>query len=418
MSKSIGWGRYRTETYPQSPAAGGGGGAALVPLSRQRFIDGDTTQLGLNGSIAEPFKTIMGADGFMATRAADAAIATDNSLNNFVGWMMPALGGYVENVAFPPYAATELRADSFSGSTAGGVTITGDVRWDNVAGPQTPAGAGALLHNVSVSGSFTVTDDVDAPISNVVFGGDELSLFDVILGGGFVSSGTTKLQSALFLNAQIGGGIQAGTGVADATVAAFHCVVSGSVQARQLQAVDCFIASAAIACRDGALFQDCEFSPGSTPALGVSNAVANFDGQSWMSFMEAGGTRGAGTAVLVVGGYNGASVEGLALTGAATTVTLDGTGAVTAGYTGENSGNHYTSTNDTPTSVTLETDGALIGDTMLITKGTFGANALAVINGGAGAGTIGTVPTLARGFVLARFNGTNWIFAEGGSLLA
>jgi hypothetical protein len=122
--------------------------------------------------------------------------------------------------------------------------------------------------------------------------------------------------------------------------------------------------------------------------------------------------------VLVVGGYSGASVEGAALAAASTSVSLNGTGA-TAGFTGENSGNHYSTASVTPTSVTLLTGGGeLEGDTLLISRTASVAADLAVVNGGVGAGTIGTIPTGTRGFVLARFDGTNWVFAEGGSLAA
>jgi hypothetical protein len=79
--------------------------------------------------------------------------------------------------------------------------------------------------------------------------------------------------------------------------------------------------------------------------------------------------------------------------------------------------NHYSTSNGTPTTVTLKTGGGeLPGDTILITKTDLGANVLAVKNNAAV--TIGTIPTNERGFVLARFNGSDWVFAEGGSLSA
>jgi hypothetical protein len=121
--------------------------------------------------------------------------------------------------------------------------------------------------------------------------------------------------------------------------------------------------------------------------------------------------------VLVVGGYLAGAVEGAALAAASTSVALNGTGA-TAGFTGSNSGNHYATASVTPTTVTLLTAGALVGDTMMITRTAVVAANLAVVNGGAGAGTIGTIPTGTKGFVLARFDGTNWVFTSGGSLAA
>jgi hypothetical protein len=44
------------------------------------------------------------------------------------------------------------------------------------------------------------------------------------------------------------------------------------------------------------------------------------------------------------------------------------------------------------------------------------AFAVTVVNGGAGAGTLGVIPSGAKGFVEAQYDGTNWIFSAGGSL--
>src|SRR5258708_4345533 len=199
MSSVIGHGRYARWTYPQSPGAAGGGGAAIAPLSRQRFIDGDTMQLGLDGSVAEPFKTISGPTGFMASRT---NASTPDATANYVGWVMPALAGYVENVSFPPYVSTELRADSIS--LADGTFLTGNVTWTNI-GPQPNAATVAIvaMHNMSVTGNFTVTDDAGAPTSIVLFSGDEIGGGTVEILGIFESSTTTKLQTVIFTNVEL-----------------------------------------------------------------------------------------------------------------------------------------------------------------------------------------------------------------------
>ena len=136
-----------------------------------------------------------------------------------------------------------------------------------------------------------------------------------------------------------------------------------------------------------------------------------------MSFVGAGGDRGT-TPVLVVGGYSGGAVEGGAITsGATASVSLDGSGSPTipAG------GNHYSTAANisAATSVTLLTGGALPGDTILISKSDLGAGVLTVLASD-GLTVIGQIPTLSRGFVLARFDvdTSDWVFAEGGSLLA
>jgi hypothetical protein len=383
-------------------------------LSRQRFIDGGTTQTGLTGSVADPYATIA---QFTAARG-NASVADASS--NFVGWLTPALNGYTEDVAFPAYASTELRADSVPLNSGTGTFVTGNVTWVNIAGAFAAAPtASVVMHNVGITGNFTVTDDVNAPTSSVIFGGDEMEQTSATIGGTFTSDTCTKLELVSFLNTVIAGGINAGTGSGTSpSVVISNSICAGPVTAGLLKARDTVFATDSITLSTPgvALFLGCQFQSEAT--LLTCFAGATFDGVSWANFVSVGATRSAGTIVLVLGGYNNGSVEGAALTGASTSVSLNGTGA-TAGFTGSDSGNHYTCNSATPTSVTLLTGGGEFpGDTIRITKRNLGANALAVINGGSGAGTVGTVPANARGSVLARFDGTNWVFVEGGSMLA
>jgi len=334
---------------------------------------------------------------------------------NFVGWVMPTLLGYVGDVSFPAYASTELRADSltFIGGTS--TAITGNVTWANVAGAFTAAAALVAMHNLSVSGNFTVTDDANAPVSAIVFSGDESNV-SAALSGQFIANTTQKLASATFLNIGVGG-IDAGTADTSAAVVLDNSICLGSVLANNLEAFDSTIDASAITVNavSAPAFFDCRFTQGSSPALTAAGG-ATFDGASWRSFSEAQGTRAVGTIVLVVGGYSGAAVEGAALTVASTDVSLNGTGA-TAGFTGENSGNHYSTSNGTPTTVNLKTGGGEFpGDTILITKTDLGSNALAVKNN-LGV-TLATIPANGRGFVLAQFQTGDWVLAECGSVAA
>lgn len=413
MSRVLGRGRYIYGTYPTGAGGGGGAGASAVPLSRQRFIDGDTAQSGLNGAAAEPFATI---GQFTTARDADnVSIAAATS--NFVGWIMPKIGGYTEDIAFPAYASTELRADSVS--LVGGTVVTGNATWANSGGDFAASAAVVALHNVTVSGDFTVTDDGGAPNSVVIIGGDESS--SAVIGGDFNSSTTTHLASVAFMNAQCLGDLTAGIATTSAQVGLTDSSVIGSISANALVCQRSNLQSPAIGVRDGgggAVFLSTTFLGACVlkSVLSGGAGVASFDGPSWSSFREKGGTRFTGTAVLVKGGYSGGAVEGAALTAASTSVSLNGTGA-TAGFTGENSGNHYTTSNGTPTTVTLKTGGGeLPGDTILITKTDLGANVVAVKNNAGG--QIASIPTLAKGFVLAQFNGSDWVFASGGSMLA
>ncbi len=408
MPSVLGHGRYARWVYPQSPGAAGGGQAVVAPLSRQRFIDGDTTQLGLDGSVANPFQTIA---QFMTSRT---NASTPDATANYVGWVMPALAGYVENVSFPPYVSTELRADSVSFTA--GTFITGNVTWNNT-GPQPNAAAVSVvsMHNISVSGTFTVTDDAGAPPSIVLFGGDEVGEEGVQIQGLFDSSGATNnLQTAIFTNALLAGGITTATGLTIVVLADSICF--GSITAKILEAQDSEFSTTSITCSSFAEFLGSQWQ--TATVLDCPNTV--FDSTSWHSFLGAGGTRAVGTVVLVEGGYSGAGVEGANLLsdGSTTGVSLNGTGA-SVGYSGEHSGNHYqiVGLSMAGGAVVLQTGGGeKPGDTILITKPDFAAQAYAVKNNAAV--TIATIPTLAQGFVLARFNGSDWVFEEGGSLLA
>ena len=66
---------------------------------------------------------------------------------------------------------------------------------------------------------------------------------------------------------------------------------------------------------------------------------------------------------------------------------------------------------------TLGTTGAVAGDQITITRLDTTANTITVVNGGAGAGTLATLPVSTTGFVKAQFDGTNWALREIGKQL-
>jgi len=409
-------GQRRGEVYP-SAGGQGGGAAASVPLSRQRFIDGDTVQGGLNGAANQPFKTIA---QFIASRT-NASVADASA--NYVGWVTPCLAGYVENVSFPAYACTELRADSLQQNGVG-TGITGNVTWTNTAGAHAASPATAGLHNITVSGGVTITDDVDAPSSSFFFGGDEITDSSAAIGGGIDTHTCTHLSSVELTNAVVIGDINCGVTADSATLLSTNSEIGGNVTAKSLLAINSAIGSAAITVKsDGfASFVDSSFVGGWNTVL-TAVGGAFFDGPSWQSFIEAGGTRSpagdTGTPVLVVGGNSGAEVEGASTSGGSGTfdLSLNGTGA-TVGYRGSNSGNHYAfSAQAGDATAHLKTGGGeKVGDTMLITKSDLAAHALTVTNNASV--TIAVIPSGSRGFVEALFNGTDWVFLKGGSLAA
>lgn len=97
----------------------------------------------------------------------------------------------------------------------------------------------------------------------------------------------------------------------------------------------------------------------------------------------------------------GAPTIGTALTDTATT-TVQRSGRVTrfllAGTMSQNE------------TVTLGTTGAVIGDVIRIVRTSTSAFTLAVVNGGAGAGTIETLIASKVGFSQSYFDGTNWLY--------
>jgi len=286
--------------------------------------------------------------------------------------------------------------------------------WDNTVPGLFSGAAIATLHNIQVSGSFTVLDDANAPALAVLLSGDEVSRGSGSIGS-FVSNTTVMLDSVAMYNITVGAGIDAGTAVDSAGLAVFDCFITGNVLAEQIQCQGSTFDSAVFMTNvaDGgtATFFDCTFSAASNPMLTTSRGI--FDGSSWMSFLEAGGTRAVGVPVLVVGGYNGAPVEGEIVIPGDVSVSLSGVNA-TAGFTG--GGNHYTTQPAAANlTVTLLPDDALPGDTILITKADAGAGTVAVANGGATPGPICTIPTNELGAVLARWDGTDWIFIQGGA---
>lgn len=66
--------------------------------------------------------------------------------------------------------------------------------------------------------------------------------------------------------------------------------------------------------------------------------------------------------------------------------------------------------------ITLGTTNAAEGDILEITRLDVGAYTLAIINGGAGAGTLITMPVSSRYWAAFYFDGTNWSLRRGGAM--
>ena len=62
--------------------------------------------------------------------------------------------------------------------------------------------------------------------------------------------------------------------------------------------------------------------------------------------------------------------------------------------------------------LTLSTENAVAGDWIEFTRLDVGAYTVAIVNGGAGAGTLVTFPVSARAHAVAYFNGTDWLVRD------
>lgn len=397
-----------TASNTGATGATGSTGPGTLPLTRQRFIDQGTSSTVHNGSFAQPFSSIT---QFLRSRTNTTSVT--EAAANYVGWLVPAVGAYIENVIFPAYCSTELRAPSFSLTTFVGAIIDGSVLWTNSGGSIVAfPSAAASIHNINVTFGITVTDDPTAPLSSFSFSGDTVSgeLAGATLGGDFISSPCSRLQNVYFLNANVVGSIDCGSAGNSAALNLRDSTVQGNITSNGLIADGSIIDSPQItmAVAATASFRNCEFTGG---ALLTCPAGATFDGPSWRTLVSTGGGRVPGTIILVTGGYSAAAVEGATLpTSGTTAVSLNGTGA-TSGYTGSNSGNHYTTPALTGASTVhlLTGGGELAGDTILITKS--GSAATLNVTNNAGA-SLAIVLSGSIGFVLAQFNGTDWVLAE------
>lgn len=67
--------------------------------------------------------------------------------------------------------------------------------------------------------------------------------------------------------------------------------------------------------------------------------------------------------------------------------------------------------------LTLSTTNAVEGDIIEFTRLDVGAYTVAFVNGGAGAGTLATMPVSARAFVSVYFDGTDWLLRDSHLML-
>lgn len=393
-------------------ALGGGGGGSLLPLPRDAFISSDSTVSGESGSVAEPFKSI---PHWLATQAAAGKTVGDNSTLS-VGRLLPAVAGYTAALTIPAYRSLELRGDDAGGQLT---PVSGGITWHNTAlaaagGPAPPACI-FVLHNINEQGALTVTDDGTVP-GNVIVSGDE------IVGEGVASGinalGATAISAILVYNQAVLGGVESITGASGAELVLVGATIGGSVIGRVLAAENTGFNSSVInvgnSSSGAAIFINCTFFLGSGPVVtGLAGSAVIFDGPSWKSFQEAGGSV-VTSVVLVNGGYSGGAVLGTAIGNLAANLSLNGL----AGGSTNGQGNLWLQT----AAVTaadknikfLSGGGELLGDTIRVTRTVTDANGFHLVFQDDTGGTIGTLACANRGFFEVRWNGSHWVMNGGG----
>lgn len=334
--------------------------ASQAPLSRASWIDVGTSHPG-NGDIGTPYPSIGAWTTAIGVPTTSADASTD-----ILGLVTP--GNYSEEIVIPAYRNIELRGTHKWPDTD---TIIGDITWNNVAGggAVAPSGRAMLtIYNISLNeGNVTITDD--GSVSSYLYIGRDIitkntsDIFNLNATSASALVSVTISNTSLFAIS-----VNSST-----TLNMDNCVIASNVGSpTQFTATDCTFRPLTIHAVFPT-FLGCTF--GGTSIVVPSGGQWVFDGPSWRSFREGGGTLTfsdlTNGSIFVVGGYLGGEVVGTNYIDSASTtvVSLDGTGATT-GY--QNGGNHYTVPAATLAGdfrvLQLSTGSASDGDTIMVTR--------------------------------------------------
>lgn len=395
--------------------------AAIVqsdtPLVRTKFIDGDTVtpSASANGSVGRPYASV---SAFFTAIGNNASVADANQM--FLGLVSPATAAaYTENPTVPAYRNVTVECLSFGGTTLSNLQ-TGNWTWDNTAlagGVNAGTTSGFFLQNGTITGTFTYTDDAGAPAVTTI--GFVNAVPSTSLNGNFTATGGTKLATFIAYNAAFGGNVVSTANATGASVLATNSSFSGTITAKNGNFTQCsFIGGVAnvLTFNSGATpkFIDCNFSGGSIVA--GATGVITFDGQSWNSFLEAGGVITSGIVLVVGGSQQGLVRNATSLGNADVNISLNGTGA-SAGLTG--GGNFYVESTALTGghTVTVKTGGGeLTGDTIDIVKTDTAAQTYTVKNNAAT--TLAICPVSSKCWFRVQFNTVvpnDWGLVGGGA---
>jgi hypothetical protein len=414
-------------------------GMEVTPLARTKWIDGYTTVplAHQTGSESAPYQS---PEAWYASLGPPSS--ADDSITYEVGVISPtAADQWSPNPqvwTIPPSRVTLLRtfADgliidpSFSPLT---------IDWVNTPEAGATYSATKFERFSMASVNMTLTDSVGSPIADLGFmGQQELGTYEIDtldysgmsnadslqVTGCFASITTIVPNSSPFLLFALGLGFQADfecgasswftINVTNGTLDAAGAPIVGIFGATFLEAQ---LAAMSMTSPSGPLtFERTTFLSAVLVQAPTGGAV--FDGISWASFLENGGTYSATTVVLVVGGFTQGAVAGAHITnpaGNAVSLALNGVGA-SAGFT--QGGNWYTATAlAEDTTITLLDGagaGAEPGDTLCITRTDTLPHVLIIAD--AGTGTIVTLPADTQGSAVLSYNGTAWVAQTVGAL--
>lgn len=455
--------RFGGETYPEAPRAGGSPSSAAKPLTRQRWIDPLTTTApaNQNGAESTPYGSV---PIFLASGSAGSPgpgvqpVSADDANTMFVGLVAPAPSDAFGSptLTIPAYRNTEIGSlsDGVSFLSQGTLINNPTVVWANTlanGGPKAPNLASLVLRNQQyVEGSITISDDPVGAVPSVLVllgsGAQDIytSSFDETV---IDASAATMFEYLVMQGTYFDGEEYAAPTaqlIADSSEVTLICNASvlpnvGPASLSDCSAVEMFSVNTA----DTFLFDGCTSvdigatfttaSPNEATFLGcgvlsgtITPAVADqagfvFDAASWRSWTANGGTFTDLCVSLVIGGYCGGDGAVPAPDGHITSATsaaslaLNGAGA-TAPWT--HGGNWYQvdSLADIGLTVSLLPGGAEPGDTICVTNYDTTGAFLTVQDATTGnlGGPVVTINN--AGFVVAEWDGSQWVLQEVGQL--
>jgi cytoskeletal protein CcmA (bactofilin family) len=248
-------------------------GGSVLPLSRTLFVDGGTSAISHDGSIAAPYLTISAALAVFGQ-----PVSTEDADTVVQAWIASALGGYTAEpgtvIPIPAYRQVWVQGISQEAglvTTLGtlGPSTTATLTWANTAangGANPPAEVSSLVVYSLQVPAITVTDDGTSP---------EIIILDQAhVSGAIDASGATAFGEVVLLGeSAVAGGINTPTG---AVIVLGTSTVTGAITASQLEvsggsvSAGVFTIASTIELSNGA-----DFNPGANPFTCANFSATN-----------------------------------------------------------------------------------------------------------------------------------------------